>query len=223
MSGRGPAWPSRRPSRPRPGRSRSGRGRSSEQSASLPGRTAPSSPDFLRTRSRALRAASRARAALAAFSMMARPTGGCSSRKLPRCSLTTDLTMPSTSELPSLVLVCPSNCGSRTLMCSTQVSPSRTSSPESVKPSFFIALIFLANSLIVRVSADLRPVRWVPPSWVLMLLTKVKVFSLYPSSYCRARSTSTSSLVTVKATGLGWSAFLLRFSHSTNWTRPPLA
>ncbi len=71
---------SRRPSRPRPGRSRSAPGRSSEQSASLPGSTAPSSPDFLRTRSRALRAASRARAALAAFSMMARPTGGCSSR-----------------------------------------------------------------------------------------------------------------------------------------------
>ena len=44
--------------------------------------------------------------------------------------------MPSTSELPSLVLVCPSNCGSRTFTWSTQVSPSRMSSPESVKPSF---------------------------------------------------------------------------------------
>ena len=45
-------------------------------------RAAPtfSSADFLRVRSRALRAASRARAALTAFSMMARATGGCSSR-----------------------------------------------------------------------------------------------------------------------------------------------
>ena len=30
----------------------------------------------------------------------------------------------------------------------------------------------------VRVRADLNPVKWVPPSWVLMLFTKVKVFSL---------------------------------------------
>jgi len=30
-----------------------------------------------------------------------------------------------------LVLVCPSNCGSRTFTLMTQVSPSRTSSPES--------------------------------------------------------------------------------------------
>ena len=45
-----------------------------------PGSTAFSRPDFFRTRSRALRAASRARAALTAFSMMFRATGGCSSR-----------------------------------------------------------------------------------------------------------------------------------------------
>ena len=132
----------------------------------------------MRTRSRAFRAASRARAALTDFSMIARATGGFSSRKLPRCSFTTCLTIPSTSELPSLVLVCPSNCGSFTFTCSTQVSPSRMSSPVRVKSSFLRKAPFLATSLIVRVSADLNPVRWVPPSWVLMLLTKVKVFSL---------------------------------------------
>src|SRR5690242_21511880 len=86
--------------------------------------------------------------------------------------------MLSTSELPSFVLVCPSNCGSRTFTCSTQVRPSRMSSPDRVNPSFLSAFVFRAMSLIVRVSADLNPVRWVPPSCVLMLFTKVKVFSL---------------------------------------------
>ena len=36
---------------------------------------------------------------------------GFSSRNLPRYSPTSELTMPSTSLLPSLVLVWPSNCG----------------------------------------------------------------------------------------------------------------
>ena len=153
-------------------------GSSMEQSASLPGRTALSRPVFLRTRSRALRAASRARAALAAFSMIPFATPGCSPRNSPRCWLMTCLTIPSTSLLPSLVLVCPSNCGSRTFTCRTQVSPSRMSSPERVKLAFLSCGLSLANSLIVRVRAERKPVRWVPPSWVLMLFTKVKTFSL---------------------------------------------
>src|SRR6266550_6100888 len=77
----------------------------SEQSASLPGRRPASSPLFLRTSSRALRAASRARAALSALAMIDRAMLGFLSKKAPRASLTTVLTMPSTSELPSLVLV----------------------------------------------------------------------------------------------------------------------
>ncbi len=32
-----------------------------------------------------------------------------------------------------------------------------------------------------------------------------------------------SSLIAEKAIGLGWSGFLFRLSHSTNWTRPPFA
>ena len=52
----------------------------SEQSASLPGRLPTSSADFLRVRSRALRAASRARAADTAFSTMMLADSGCSSR-----------------------------------------------------------------------------------------------------------------------------------------------
>ncbi len=76
-----------------------------EQSASLPGRTPPSSALFLRARSRAFRAASRARAACSDFSMMALPALGFSSRKIDRCSLTAASTAPRTSLLPSFVLV----------------------------------------------------------------------------------------------------------------------
>ena len=110
--------------------------------------------------------------------MTARATLGFLSRKSPSASFTTLLTMPSTSELPSLVLVCPSNCGSFTFTCSTAVRPSRTSSPVRVKSSFLRMPSFFAHSLMVRVSAALKPVRCVPPSWVLMLLTNEKVFSL---------------------------------------------
>jgi hypothetical protein len=65
-----------------------------EQSASLPGSTPPSSALFLRARSRALRAASRARAAWSDFSMIALAAFGFSSRKIARCSLTTASTAP---------------------------------------------------------------------------------------------------------------------------------
>src|SRR2546422_2277960 len=87
-------------------------GSSREQSASLPGSRPPSNPLFLRTSSRALRAASRARAALTAFAMIARATLGFLSKNSPSASFTTLLTMPSrseehTSELQSrLHLVC---------------------------------------------------------------------------------------------------------------------
>ncbi len=55
-------------------------GSTSEQSASFPGRLPTSSADFLRVRSRALRAASRARAAETAFSITMFAVRGCSSR-----------------------------------------------------------------------------------------------------------------------------------------------
>src|SRR5439155_1686599 len=106
------------------------------QSASLPGSNPPSRPLRLRTSSRALRAASRARAALTAFAMMVRATLGLLSKKSPSASLTTLFTIPSTSELASLVLVCPSNWGSFTFTCSTAVRPARMSSPVRVNSSF---------------------------------------------------------------------------------------
>src|SRR5256885_1298233 len=141
--------------------------------------------------------------------------------KNPSASLTTVFTMPSTSELPSLDLVCPSNCGAITFTCSTQFNPSRTSSPESVNSSFLSRPSCLAHSLIVRVNADLKPVRCVPPSCVLMLLTKVNVFSLYWSSYCTAPSTSTSSRVASKVIGLACSGRRLPSTHFTNSASPP--
>ncbi len=124
-------------------------------------------------RSRAFRAASRARAALTAFSMTAFAVFGCSSRYCVRSSLTTDRTAPSASELPSFVFVCPSNCGSRTLTESTATIPSRTSSPERRMSLSFLesAPDFSMYLLMTVVSALLRPVRCVPPSCVLMLFT----------------------------------------------------
>ena len=63
-------------------------------------------------------------------------------------SLITVLTAPSTSELPSFVFVCPSNCGSCTLTESTAVSPSRTSSPVDVE------VVLLEPVALVRVQVD---------------------------------------------------------------------
>ena len=66
---------------PRRGRVRSVSGSRSEQSASLPGRPPPSSAPLRRVRSRALRAASRARAASMALLMIFFATEGFCSRK----------------------------------------------------------------------------------------------------------------------------------------------
>ncbi len=75
------------------------------QSASLPGRVEFSSADFRRVRSRALRAASRARAASTAFWRIRRASPGFSSRNSPSLRLTVSFTKPSTGGLPSLVFV----------------------------------------------------------------------------------------------------------------------
>jgi len=81
------------------------------QSASVPGRALSDRAPLRRTRSRALRAASRARAASTTFSMMFLASLGFSSRNMVSFSYTSVATRPATSELPSLVLVWPSNCG----------------------------------------------------------------------------------------------------------------
>ena len=68
-----------------------------------------------RVDSRALRAAIRAAAAWIAFWMMSRPSRGCASSQWPNASVMARCTKPLTSELPSLVLVWPSNWGSPSL------------------------------------------------------------------------------------------------------------
>jgi hypothetical protein len=144
----------------------------------LPGSVLLSRTPLRRTRSRALRAASRARAASIAFWMTRLAMTGFSSRKAPRRSLTIVSTMPLTSVFPSFVLVWPSNCGCGILTLMTPVSPSRMSSPLMVASlRSFARLLLAAYELMVRVSAERNPDRCVPPSCVLMLLANVKISS----------------------------------------------
>ncbi len=94
----------------------------------MPGRPPPSSAPLRRVRSRALRAASRARAASIALLMIFLATGGFCSRSAPSRSFTNACTVPAISEF-SLPLVCPSNCGCGSFTLITATRPSRTSSP----------------------------------------------------------------------------------------------
>ena len=91
-----------------------------------------SSADLRRVSSRALRAASRAAAASTILPTMARASAGCSSNHWFRVSATRFSTAGRTSEETSLSLVWELNLGSGSLTESTQVSPSRASSPETL-------------------------------------------------------------------------------------------
>ena len=106
------------------------------QSASLPGSDATSSADFLRVISRAFRAASRASAASMILPTIILASCGCSSNHSPSRSFISPSTAGRTSEDTSLSLVCELNFGSGTFTLSTQVSPSRASSPEKLIFSF---------------------------------------------------------------------------------------
>ena len=78
---------------------------------------------------------------------------------------------------------------------STATMPSRTSSPERRMSLSFLdsAPDFSMYLLMTVVSALFNPVRCVPPSWVLMLLTNEKTVSAYESLYCSASSMPMSS------------------------------
>jgi hypothetical protein len=97
----------------------------------------PSSTPLRRVSSRALRAASRARAASTIFVQMIFASAGCSSRKSASAAPTSSWTIGFTSELTSLSLVCDENLGSGTFTDSTQVRPSRMSSPVVSTFAFF--------------------------------------------------------------------------------------
>ena len=79
-------------------------------------------------------------------------------------------TKPLTSELPSLVLVWPSNWGSPSFTEMTATRPSRTSSPVRFSSFSLRMLFFRAKSLTSLVIAARKPSSWVPPSWVLTVL-----------------------------------------------------
>ena len=152
-------------------------GSRTEQSASLPGSAEFSSALLRRVRSRALRAAARAWAADTDLRMTRTASLGFSSKNSASCALTIDSTKPCMPGLPSLVFVCPSNCGSASLAEMIAVSPSRTSSPESAGSFSLSSPLSRAYLLSVRVSAPRKPERCEPPSWVLMLLANEKMDS----------------------------------------------
>ncbi|MNS88906.1 hypothetical protein D3C72_1228990 [compost metagenome] len=99
------------------------------QSASLPGRPAISSAPLRRVRSRALRAASRARAASTILPAMALASFGFSCRNSSRRWPNALSTAGRTSELTSFSLVWLEKLGSGTFTDSTAIMPSRMSSP----------------------------------------------------------------------------------------------
>jgi hypothetical protein len=79
--------------------------------------------------------------------------------------------------LPSFVLVWPSNCGSLSFADTTAVNPSRTSSPLRLSSFSFSRPLSFAYLFRAEVSAERKPDRCEPPSWVLMLLANEKTDS----------------------------------------------
>ena len=90
---------------------------------------------------------------------MASPTLRLNSKYSLRTSPTKESTIPRTSVLPSLVLVCPSNSGSGTLTETTPVKPSRTFSPPKLDSFSLILLRLRAKLFIVRVRTVFKPSR----------------------------------------------------------------
>ena len=143
------------------------------QSASLPGSELDSSRPLRRVRSRACRAARRARAAWVALRTIDLPSVGLRSNQSRSHSPVARCTNDLASELPSLVFVCPSNCGSAILRLMIAVRPSRMSEPSRLLSFSLRWPLLRAQSLKVLVSAERKPSSWVPPSWVLIVLAKV--------------------------------------------------
>ena len=119
---------------------------------------------FLRASLRACCAALRARAAWVALVMISRPSVGLRSNQSASHSLHTFWTNDLASELPSLVLVWPSNCGSASLIEMIAARPSRMSSPVSLSSLGLKIFFSVAHLLTTEVSADRKPSSWVPPS-----------------------------------------------------------
>ena len=141
-----------------------------EQSFNLSGMPAPDSAVLRRIALRAFLAATRAWAALIAFLTTLLASVGFSSSHSARRSLVAFWTNERIGTLPSLALVWPSNCGSRSLTEMIAVMPSRMSSPSrfsSFSLSRFLARAYL---LMTDVSAARKPSTCMPPSIVEMPL-----------------------------------------------------
>ena len=102
---------------------------------------------------------------------------GCSSNQAISWSPMMLSTTGFTSEETSLSFVWLENFGSGTFTDSTQVRPSRASSPERSTFSFLAMPLSPAYLLMMRVSAARKPARCVPPSRCGMLLVNSSTFS----------------------------------------------
>ena len=154
-------------------------GSRSWQSASLPGRDRPSSAPLRMTRSRALRAASRARAAVRHFSMIRRPSPGFSSRYWPSPSASARLDLAldlGVAEL-GLRLALELRLGELDADDGGQALADVVAGRGCASASLSTPAL-RAQSLRERVSAARKPVTWVPPSTVLMLLANARTFSV---------------------------------------------
>ena len=158
-----------------------------------------------------MRAASRARADVWHLSMMRRASRELPSRYSVSASPITDSVCPFTSGLPSRVFVCPSNCGSPSFTLTTAVSPSRTSSAVRFGSDSASSLLRRAWPFSTRVSAERKPVMWLPPSIVLIVLAKAKTCSLKPSLYCSAISIAVPAISRLMSKGSGCSTPRSRF------------
>src|SRR5215471_228423 len=192
------------------------------QSASLADNPKESSTPLRRVISRALRAASLARAASTILLQMMRASFGRSSRKFLSFSPTSSWTTGPTSEDTSLSLVCDENFGSGTLTESTHDRPSRMSSPLVSTLAFFAISFDSMYWFRLRVIAARNPDRWVPPSRCGMLLVKHSTCSWYESFHCIATSTVMPSFCATAWKGVAWSTFLLLLMYSTNPFTPPV-
>ena len=123
-------------------------------------------PLRLRDKSRALRAATRAAAASMLFRTISFPSPGFCSNQLVKWSFMLFWVNDFASVLPSFVFVCPSNCGSASLIETIAVNPSRISSP--VKRSSFLRIYphSSPNLFTTEVRAVRKPSSCAPPSWV---------------------------------------------------------
>ena len=153
-------------------------GSRSWQSANLPGKPMVSITPLRRVISRALRAASRARAASTILPTMIFASAGFSCKNSANLAATTSETTGCTSEETNLSLVCDENFGSGTLTDNTQQMPSRMSSPVVSTLAFLAMSVCSMYWLSVRVMAVRKPVKWVPPSRCGMLLVKHCTVSL---------------------------------------------